>query len=73
MFSTRATLKQGSWGVPEQFEYSWVIPNDADMAAYFSVFRMSFAVAGFIHHDKTNFPDIPTMTVHSPGFWIPIF
>ena len=62
------TLRQGKKDVSDQFGYSWAHANDADASIYFAYFRQSFAIIGFVWHDRTRFPDIPNMTIHVPGF-----
>ena len=68
LFGNHATLKQGSWDVEDQFGYSWAIAKDAEMAAYFAGFRQSFAIVGFVHHDRSAFPTLPSLNVTLPGF-----
>lgn len=62
------TLQQGSWSVEDQFGYAWLRAIDDDAAAYFAYFGRAFAVAGFVKHDRTRFPNIDGMIIHAPGF-----
>ncbi len=61
------TLEQGKWSVGDQFNYTTAIPEDGNMAAYFSTFRRSFAVLSWISEDVAGFDGIENMQIHRPG------
>ena len=42
------SLRQGTWGVEDQFEYAFAVPEEANMCAYFSTFRRSFAILSWV-------------------------
>src|SRR5262249_55516381 len=47
IFSAPKTLRQGSWDVADQFQYSTAVVDKGAMAACFASYRFSFAVAKF--------------------------
>lgn len=47
------TLRQGSFGVPDQFSYQWRIAEGDRVGAFASFFRSSFAVLAFVSIDKS--------------------
>ncbi len=61
------TLKQSKWSTGDQFNYAPVIPENGNMAAYFSTFRRSFAVLSWISEDVAGFDGIENMQIHRPG------
>lgn len=67
-FGTHETLAQGEWSVEDQFGYSWAIVPEGTAAMYFAYFGASFALIGFVMHDRRRFPNNEVMTIHEPGF-----
>ena len=63
----RETLKQGRWNASEQFSYAYAITENAEMAAYFSTFRKSFAVVSWVSADISGFAGVDNIHVHRPG------
>lgn len=61
------TLRQGEWNVEDQFNYSYAVPEDLRMAAYFSTFRHSFAVLSWISEDLSRLKDVEHIETHRPG------
>lgn len=51
---TSAQLKRGNVSLNDQFHYSYGISDDGTLGAYFSTFRISFAVIGLIAFDPTQ-------------------
>jgi len=67
------TLEQGKWSVGDQFNYATAVAADANMAVYFSMFRMSFAVLSWVNEDRSEFKDVAKIQVFLPGgFQIPL-
>lgn len=46
------TLKQGKWGVEDQFFIQWMIADTGTAAGYFAAFRKSFAILGAVDMDR---------------------
>jgi hypothetical protein len=60
------TLRQGTWDVADQFQYSARVTDDHQMGVFFASFRFSFAVAAVTGMDRSLFA--PEMRpVFSPG------
>ena len=70
LLGTPQTLRQGSWSVPDQFEYSWVATDCRRMAHYVSTFRKSFLIAGLVHVDSNELRQkFPQVSIRRPGQW----
>jgi hypothetical protein len=61
------TLQQGKWHAGDQFSYAYAVAKDTEMAAYFSVFRQSFAMLSWVSHTIDAFADVEDLKVHRPG------
>jgi hypothetical protein len=61
------TLRQGQWSVETQFNYAYAIADSRRMAAYFSTFRLSFAVLSVAHEDGSELASFDDAQVHLPG------
>jgi hypothetical protein len=60
------TLRQGTWDVADQFQYSIRLTDDKTMGLFFASFRFSFAVAAATSIDRSSLsPSWPR--VFSPG------
>lgn len=67
IFTNVNTLSQGRWSVRDQFEYSFALPEDSNMSAFFTTFNQSFAVLGWVQHEHDNFFEHQDMMIHRPG------
>jgi hypothetical protein len=60
------TLEQGKWSAGDQFNYAYAVTQNKCMAAYFSTFRISFAVLSWISEDISDFTTVDKFQVHRP-------
>jgi len=67
MLGPRKTLQQGKWHAGDQFSYAYAVAADSEMAAYFSVFRESFAVLSWVSHTVDGLAEVEDITIHRPG------
>jgi hypothetical protein len=67
MLGPPETLQQGKWHVGDQFSYAYAVAANSEMAAYFSVFRKSFAVLSWVSHTVDGFAEVEDIRVHRPG------
>ncbi len=60
------TLKMGKWEVSDQFSFAFGHTPDAQMAAYYCTFRLSFALIAWVCMDASKFPE--DIKIYKPGF-----
>lgn len=70
MLGPPKTLQQGKWHAGDQFSYAYAAAEDFEMAAYFSVFRESFAVLSWVSHTVDGFAEVEDIGIHRPGTFL---
>ena len=61
------TLKQGSWSVPEQFEYASKYSQSDQVSLHFCTFRRSFSIAVIVAENGDIMKTLPPENIRQPG------
>jgi hypothetical protein len=67
MLGSPQTLQQGKWQAGDQFSYAYAVAESTETAAYFSVFRQSFAVLSWVSHAVDGLAKRGDTKVHRPS------
>ena len=67
LLGSRRSLKQGNWGVEEQFAYAYAVTEECNTGMYYCTFRTSFALLSWINEDISDFPSLNDVEIHRPG------